>query len=100
MNAITDLGGKTKEFVVTNLADRTGTPITTGATVTINLYDASGSIVVTGSVVQDSAPNNANYYADITLPTVTALTRYVIKAKAVKNGLTWEDEGDVWVTPF
>jgi hypothetical protein len=99
MDAITVLGGQSKRFSITDVLDADGTPVTSGATVTINLYDGTDALVVMGSVQQRAAPNDNTYYTDITLPTVTRISQYVVKGMVIKTGQTWKDEGDVWVTP-
>lgn len=97
---ITRLSGVTMRFIVDDLTDILGQPVTSGAGVAINLYDQNGVLVATGSVGQNADPDNDTYYADITLPTVTRVTPYTVRATGTKNGAEYKDVGIVWVEPL
>lgn len=93
------LAGKTYQFAVSGYTDLNGVAITT-ATVTINLYDQNDALVTTGAVSQLAAPNNNTYIANITMPTVTRITRYKIKVYSSQSGVVYEAVGDLWVEPY
>lgn len=97
---ITRLSGTTMRFIVDDLTDIAGQPVTSGANITINLYDQNNVLITTGSVGQNADPDNDTYYADITLPTVTRTTPYTIQATGSKNGADYKDVGIVWVEPL
>ena len=96
---ITRLPGASLRLKVTDLTDINGEPVTSGASVAINLYDQNNALVITGTVEQENAPDDATYYADITLPQVTRPTKYVARATGSRDDETYKDIGIIWVVP-
>lgn len=94
---ITKLSGKTIRFIVDDLTDIDGNAVTDVVGLTINLYDQNETLVTTGSVQQADAPDDDTYYADITLPTVTRPTKYLVRASGAKNTAVYKDLGIIWV---
>lgn len=89
------IAGETVRLSAHDLKDVTGTPVTSGATVTIDLYNPDGTLLNTGA----GAADGDDWYRDVTMPS-TPLGTYTVKITAVKSGATWKGTGYIRLKGF